>query len=85
MRVFITQTAQKQLKKLPVKLQKKMEKVIKLLINNQNHPSLHFRKKANSDQYEGRINLHYRFTGEFVKENFYITAIGIHDIGLGKK
>lgn len=45
MRVFITQTAQKQLKKLPVKLQKKMEKVIKLLINNQNTLLFTFAKK----------------------------------------
>lgn len=31
------------------------------------HPTQpHFRKKTNSNQYEVRIDLHYRFTGEFI-------------------
>ncbi|OGK10469.1 hypothetical protein A2767_01370 [Candidatus Roizmanbacteria bacterium RIFCSPHIGHO2_01_FULL_35_10] len=62
-----------------------MHKQLKLLQKDIDHPSLNFRKKANSDQYEGRIDFHYRFTGEFAAEYFYITSIGMHDIGLGKK
>jgi len=85
MRIFLTQQAQKQLKKLSDKIKKKFDKKIDILIKNKNHPSLYFRKKANSDQYEGRIDIHYRFSGEFIGEDFYITAIGSHDAGLGKK
>ena len=85
MRVFFTKPAIKQLKKLSIEIKKKVSKKIKLLVQNRIHPSLYFRKKANSDQYEGRIDIHYRFTGEFVEEDFYSTSIGIHDLGLGKK
>ena len=85
MRVFLTRNAQKQLKKLPIAIRKKLDRKVELLTVDQNHPSLSFRKKVNLDQYEGRIDIHYRFSGEFVGEDFYITSIGMHDVGLGRK
>lgn len=85
MKIHITKPADKQLKRLPDEIKKKVYNKFLLLISNRNHSSLHFRKKANSDQYEGRIDVHYRFSGEFVNGDFYITAIGMHDTGLGKK
>lgn len=83
--IYFTNHAKKQLKRLPNNIKKKLQKQLHLLKDNINHPSLRFRKKANSKQYEGRIDLHYRFTGEFINDNFYIIAIGMHDEGLGKK
>lgn len=83
--IKFTDHAKKQLKKLPKNIKKKLQKQLHLLKDNIKHPSLHLRKKANSDQYEGRIDIHYRFTGQFIDENFYITSIGMHDVGLGKK
>ena len=85
MRVYFTKPAIKQFKKFPIKLKNKTLKKIKLLSEDINHPSLYFRKKGNSDQYECRIDIHYRFTGEFINEDFYITSVGMHDVGLGKK
>ena len=77
--------AEKQARKLPVSVLKKLRKKLQILIKAQNHPSLNFHKKASSDQYEGRIDIHYRFSGKFIDEDFYITSIGMHDVGLGRK
>ena len=85
MKVVITKPALKQIKKLSPEIKKKVHKKFKILIKDINHPSLFFRKKANSDQCEGRIDIHYRFSGEFIDEDFYITSVGMHDVGLGKK
>lgn len=35
--------------------------------------------------FEGRIDLHYRFTFVIDGENIYILTVGPHDEGLGKK
>jgi mRNA-degrading endonuclease RelE of RelBE toxin-antitoxin system len=50
MTIEFTNHAKKQLKKLPNEVKKKLQKKLHILKDNPTHPSLHFRKKANSDQ-----------------------------------
>lgn len=74
----------RQIRKLPRKIIKKTHKQFKLLRQNIHHPSLHFKKMSGKDQYEGRVNYHYRFTGKLIRDEFYVTAIGPHKEVLGK-
>ena len=85
MKIFITTPAQKQLKKFPPDIKKKTHKQFQFLQTDVHHPSLRFKKMSGSEIFEGRIDNHYRFTGKFVEEDFYITFMGTHDEGLGKK
>jgi mRNA-degrading endonuclease RelE of RelBE toxin-antitoxin system len=84
MNIVLTEKADKDYKKLPLKLQKKVDKQLLFLLNDYRHPSLRTQKMSNH-VYEGRVDYHYRFTFEIQEENIIIIAIGPHDEGLGKK
>lgn len=66
MRVFITEPAIKQLRRLPSQIKKRAQKQFQLLQKNIYHPSLRFKKKKGRADYEGRIDYHYRFSGKFI-------------------
>lgn len=76
---------QKQYKKLPRNLQGKIDKQLKLLLIDFRHPSLKASKKSGSDEYEARVDYHYRFTYRVNGEEIYLLVVGHHDEGLGKK
>lgn len=75
----------KQYQKLPVNIQKKFTKQLKLLSENYRYPSLQTRKMGRVDQFEARIDLQYRFTFEITEDSIFLLTIGPHDVGLGKK
>lgn len=75
----------KQYQKLPVNIQKKFTKQLKLLSENYRYPSLQTRKMGSVDQFEARIDLQYRFTFEITEDGISLLTIGPHDVGLGKK
>lgn len=75
----------KQYKKLPKTIQFKFTKQLQLLIKDYRYPSLRTRKMAGINQFEARIDLHYRFTFEIKEADIILRTIGPHDEGLGKK
>ena len=85
MKVTITPEAKKRLLKLPLNIQKKAEKQFSFLISDYRHPSLQTQKMGIGDIFEGRVDIHYRFTFQIAGEEIYILTIGPHDVGLGKK
>ncbi len=67
-------------RELPVDIQKKTDKQIKLLSENIRHPSLHTKKiKGSSDIWEVRIDIHYRMTFEIIEDTVFLRVIGNHD------
>lgn len=85
LKVDSTSEFKKKYKKLPISVQKKFAKQLKLLIGNYRHPSLRTRKMVGIDRFEARIDLHYRFTFELTSDTVTLRTVGPHDEGLGKK
>ena len=85
MKHHFTENAQKGYRKLPLKIQRKADKKFDLLCSNYRHPSLRTRRMGGSGIFEGRIDIHYRFTFTIEDQDIYIVTIGPHDEGLGKK
>lgn len=70
MNIVISPKAQKQLSKLPQRIQKKTHRQFSFLISNYRHPSLFARKMGGQNSFEARIDLHYRFTFQIEGEQF---------------
>jgi len=59
-------------KKLDLQIRKKVERALRLFIQNPRHPSLHTKKiQGKKDVWEVRVDIHYRFT-------FDVTDEGVH-------
>lgn len=84
MTVKLTKAAEKSYSKLPLNIQKKMDKQVTLLISDYRHPSLRTRKMGGQGVFEGRVDIHYRFSFQILGEEIYILTVGPHDVGLGK-
>jgi len=76
---------EKQYKKLPLPLQKKFTKQMKLLLQDFRHPSLKSRKMQGQEVYEARLDYHNRFIYKIWEDEIWFIAIGPHDEGLGRK
>ena len=85
MNITVSPKAEKQLSKLPQRIQKKTHRQFSFLISGYRHPSLFARKMGGQNVFEARIDIHYRFTFQIEEKNIYILTIGPHDEGLGKK
>jgi mRNA-degrading endonuclease RelE of RelBE toxin-antitoxin system len=85
MKVFPTEKASKQLRKLPRSLQEKARKAFIQLSRDPHHPSLNSKKMVGTSRFEARIDYHYRFTYEVAGNTIWVRAVGQHDEGLGKK
>lgn len=85
MNIIVSPKAEKQLFKLPRRIQKKIHRQFSFLISDYRHPSLFSRKMGIRNIFEARIDIHYRFTFQIEGENIYVLTIGPHDEGLGKK
>lgn len=85
LRIESTSEFKKKYKKLPLNLQNKLSKQLKLLLKNHRHPSLRTKKMSGVEWFEARIDLHNRFTFELNPDTVTLRIIGPHDEGLGKK
>ncbi|MBI2430457.1 MAG: hypothetical protein HYV39_00330 [Candidatus Levybacteria bacterium] len=85
MKLDVAPRARKQLSKLPQNIQKKAHRQFSFLLSDYRHPSLHARKMGGGGIFEARIDIHYRFTFQVMKEQIFILTVGPHDEGLGKK
>lgn len=85
MRQIASPKFRKQYKKLPLKVQKKFQKQVKLLLQDYRYPSLQSKRMRDEEIFEARIDYHYRFTYKIKGEKIFFFSIGPHDEGLGKK
>ena len=77
--------AEKQFRKLDLKIVDKFHRQVKFLLVDKSHPSLGLKKVKGSDVFEARIDYHNRFTFIVEEKTLWILSIGPHDEGLGKK
>lgn len=68
-------------KRLPKFVQKKTDRILKLLVADLRHPSIRAKKiQGASDIWEGRIDKFHRFTFEIQGDEVVLRSIGQHDI-----
>ena len=65
---------------LPIEIRKRVEKQLRLLLEDFHHPSLRLKKLKGTDKFEIRISKGYRLTLRFDKEHMELRRVGTHDI-----
>ena len=67
--------------KLPLEIQKRFDKKIKLFKSNPRHPSLNIhRVKKVSDIWEAYVTKSYRWTFQFIRGGVKLRVIGTHSV-----
>lgn len=80
MKIRRTKTFDKFFLKLPVHLQNKTEKAIRLLVQDFRHPSLHSKKMSGvTGIWEARVDYHYRLTFTVDEETIVLRVVGNHE------
>ncbi len=81
MRFQPTERFAKEYERLPQRLQRRVDKVLGLLLENPRHPSLQIKKiKGHEDRWECRVTLHYRFIFSLKGDTYIILRVGTHDL-----
>lgn len=65
---------------LPADIRQRVEKQLRLLLEDYRHPSLRLKKLKGTDKFEIRISKGYRLTLRFDKEHMELRRVGTHDI-----
>jgi mRNA-degrading endonuclease RelE of RelBE toxin-antitoxin system len=65
---------------LPIEIRERVEKQLRLLLEDFRHPSLRLKKLKGTDKFEIRISKGYRLTLRFDKEHLALRRVGTHDI-----
>ena len=65
---------------LPIEIRERVEKQLRLLLEDFRHPSLRLKKLKGTDKFEIRISKGYRLTLRFDKEHLELRGVGTHDI-----
>jgi mRNA-degrading endonuclease RelE of RelBE toxin-antitoxin system len=65
---------------LPIEIRERVEKQLRLLLEDFRHPSLRLKKLKGTDKFEIRISKGYRLTLRFDKEHLELRRVGTHDI-----
>jgi len=65
---------------LPPDIRQRVEKQLRLLLEDYRHPSLRLKKLKGTDKFEIRISKGYRLTLRFDKEHMELRRVGTHDI-----
>lgn len=80
MAIIITARFKKAYQVLPPGIQKKVQKALRLLEENPRHPSLQVRKiQGTDDNFEGRVDIKYRFSFQFDGEDKILRNVDNHD------
>ena len=65
---------------LPHDVQVKVDRQLKMLLDDMRHPSLHTKKiKGRSGIWEARVDFHYRLTFEIIEDTLFLRVVGNHD------
>lgn len=65
---------------LPADIRERVEKQLRLLLEDYRHPSLRLKKLKGTDKFEIRISKGYRLTLRLNKEYMELRRVGTHDI-----
>ncbi len=66
--------------RLPLEMQVRVDKQLRLLLGNSSHPSLRLKKLKGTDKYEIRISRGYRLTFRFYDQILELRRVGTHDL-----
>jgi mRNA interferase RelE/StbE len=66
--------------RLPPEMQVRVDKQLRLLLENSSHPSLRLKKLKGTDKYEIRISRGYRLTFRFYDRILELRRVGTHDL-----
>lgn len=66
--------------RLPQDKQQKVDKQLRLLSQDFQHPSLNTRKMAGTDVWEARIDYHFRVTFKIERNVLVMRRVGTHEI-----
>ena len=84
MKLVRTESFKKDFQKLPLPVQEKFARKIRLFMENSKYPSLRVKKmKGYKNRWEASIDMFYRFTFEVHPEYYLLRRIGPHDDVLG--
>ncbi|MFO1429401.1 MAG: type II toxin-antitoxin system RelE/ParE family toxin [Candidatus Competibacteraceae bacterium] len=79
MKLLITQKAERDYRALPSKIQQRVDKQFKFLLQDLRYPSLHAKKyDENRDIWQGRVDRDYRFYFRIDGDLYVILAIIKH-------
>ena len=68
-------------KKLPLRIQKKIDEQLRILVENPGYPSLRVKKiEGHANCWEARISREYRFTFGWVKATLILRRAGTHNV-----
>lgn len=81
MELYFTKAFEKDYKKLPLAIQKRLDIQLIAFLQNNRHPSLRIKKmQGHTDIWEGRITRQYRFTFQIHSDRYIIRRAGVHSI-----
>lgn len=80
MRIFAYQSFREFYGKLPLHIQRKVDKQIRILAQNPRYPSLQVKKiRGTVGIWEARVDQQYRLSFEWVGDILYLRVVGNHD------
>lgn len=83
MKLFVSAHFEKDYKKLPKNIQRKVDKQLIILVNDSSHPSLQVKKMKGEHGkfqfWEARIDLFWRMSFQKEKEGIRLCRLGPHD------
>lgn len=89
MKLLLSAHFKKDFRKLPKQVQKKVEKKLRLLVDNPAHPSLRVKKMKGQPGrwpfWEARIDRFWRMSFQKIKSELRLARIGPHDKVLKKR
>ncbi len=81
MELYFTKAFEKDYKKLPSAIQKRLDIQLIAFLQNNRHPSLRIKKmQGHADIWEGRVTRQYRFTFQIHGDRYIIRRAGAHAI-----
>jgi mRNA-degrading endonuclease RelE of RelBE toxin-antitoxin system len=81
MRLQPTERFANEYERLPQHLQRRVDKVLGLLLENPRHPSLQIKRiRGQENRWEGRVTLHYRFIFSLEGDTYLLLRVGTHDL-----
>ena len=79
MKIQLSEPFERDYRDLPERVQKKVDKALRLLESNPRHPSLNLEKIDSArDIWSGRVDRNYRFTFQWIPGGMRLRKVGAH-------